>query len=399
MYLTPVSLKPPLSPEDYYSEESWELERRAVFAESWHLVGTASQLNRHGKFLTWELLGVPVVVRNFNGELVALRNVCAHRQAILAPKPSGCSPSLKCPYHGWEYGPDGRTRKLPGASNFPKFDHAHYCLDKFALEQCGDLVFVRLSAKGPTLREWIGERFDLLESWFSTRTHHLATHLKFELPANWKIPVENSLESYHIPFVHPKTFHEDPAEKNSTHVFHDTGTSFMSPFHPPRFIDYLLDRIEIWVMHRLGHPPVGMYSHHHIFPNLMISHTDTTSFVQMVHPTGPRSCLSTVWQYGLGDAGQNLFQRTLSWWWGKFTGFLTKTIVTEDISVFPLVQAGSVGARQPGILGRCEERLYESQKYVKDKVDAWKQARNGQENCQATCQTTNVERQQDGQET
>ncbi|WP_437223250.1 SRPBCC family protein [Planctomicrobium sp. SH661] len=373
MYLTPVSQIPPLQPVDFVSESSWQRERQAVFADSWHLVATGSQLQRHGEFVAVELLGIPVVVRNFDGELVALRNVCAHRQSLLATKPSGCSPTLKCPYHGWEYGADGRTRKLPGASNFPKFDHAHYCLDKFPLEKCGDLVFVRLSSEGPTLREWIGERFETLEQWFSTRSHHLAMHRRFDYPANWKIPVENSLESYHIPFVHPNTFHEDPAEANSTHLFYDTGTCFTSPFHPPRLIDWVLDRAEVGVLRFLGQTPTGIYHHHHIFPNLLISHTDTTSFVQMVFPAGAASSFSLVWQYGLGDSNLSFLPRMVSYAWGKFTGALTRTIVTEDISVYPLVQAGSAGAGKAGLLGRCEERLFESQKYVRQKIDAWEQ--------------------------
>jgi len=364
MYLTPVSQPSLLSPSDFVSEETWKVERQAVFADSWHLVAVGSQLRRHGDFVAVELLGVPVVIRNFDGELVALRNICAHRQSLIATKPLGCSPTLKCPYHGWEYGADGRTRKIPGAANFPGFDHARYCLDKFVLAQCGDLIFVRLSAAGPSLQEWIGERFDLLSRWFSTSTHHLAAHYRFDYEANWKIPVENSLESYHIPLVHPKTFHTDPAEQHSDHTFYDTGTALTARFHPPRMIDALLDWAEVWVLHRLGVPPEGTYHHHQIFPNLLISHTDTTSFVQMIHPMGPAKSCSLAWHYGLGNASQPFLPRMLSWAWGKLTAALARTIVTEDIFIYPLVQAGAAGARQPGLLGRCEERLYEFQKHV-----------------------------------
>jgi len=376
MYLTPVALEPPLGPDAFVSEEHWQLEKKAVFRSSWHLVASGSQLRRHGAFVTTEILGIPIVIRNFQGELVALRNVCAHRQATLANKPAGCTPTLKCPYHGWEYGADGKTRKLPGAANFPKFDHNQYCLDKFALEQCGDLVFIRLSQQGPTLREWIGERFDLFEQRFSTRTHHQAMHKKLDYVANWKIPVENSLESYHIPYVHPNTFHTDPAEANSTHLMYDTGTAFKALFHPPRWIDAVLDRAEIWVMHRLGYPVDGTYFHHHVYPNLLISFTDTTSFIQMIHPQGPNRSFALLWHYGLGDASMTFVPRTIAYAWGQFTASLTRTIVTEDISVYALVQAGAASRPRKGILGRCEERLYESQKYVKDKIDAWKLAQN-----------------------
>jgi len=375
MYQTPVSLKPLLHPRDFVSAEFWEQEQVAVFAESWHLVATQRQLRKSGAYISVTLLGVPVLVRNFSGEIVALRNVCAHRQSLLATEPSGCSPTLKCPYHGWEYGADGRTRKLPGAANFPKFEHQHYCLDRFAVEVCGDLIFVRLSSTGPSLREWIGERFELFAAWFSVEEYHQAMYRRLEFAANWKIPVENSLESYHIPCVHPQTFHTDPAEAHSTHEFFETGTSFQARFHPPRWIDHALDRAEIWVMHRLGCVPDGMYQHHHVFPNLLISHTDSTSFVQMIHPVGPDRSFSLMWQYGRGGERLPFVPRVISRLWGQFTGALTRTIVLEDVPVYALVQSGAAGAGKPGLLGRCEERIHASQKYLRDRIDVWQAER------------------------
>ncbi|WP_437185185.1 aromatic ring-hydroxylating oxygenase subunit alpha [Planctomicrobium sp. SH668] len=369
MYITQTSMTPALASQEYSSEESWKLERKFVFGRSWHLVGTKTELARHGDYLSREILGVPVVIRNFQGDLVALRNVFAHRQALLTTKASGRSESLKCPYHGWEYGADGLTRKIPGAVNFPKFDRPKYALDRFHLDSCGDLVFVRLSEEGPTLREWIGERFDLLNGCFSTSRYHLATRFRFDYTANWKIPVENSLESYHIPYVHPNTFHTDPAEANSSHFLHDTGTSFTAKFHPPRMIDALLDRTEQVVLRILGEKGTGIYHHHHIFPNLLISHTDSTSFIQMIYPSGPATCHSLVWQYGLGDREKSFFPRMVAFGWGKFMGTLSKTIVNEDIAVYALVQAGAAAATRPGILGRCEERIYASQEYVRSKIE------------------------------
>jgi hypothetical protein len=54
--------------------------------------------------------------------------------------------------------------------------------------------------------------------------------------------------------------------------------------------------------------------------------------------------------------------------WGKFTAWLTRTILAEDRDIFPAVQAGVRGASKTGILGRCEERLYALQKYIHDRI-------------------------------
>lgn len=370
MYHAQTSMEPPLPPQAYCAEEVWERERRAVFASAWHLVGTASSLQRPGQYLTLELLGVPLLVRNFDGELSALRNVCAHRQAILTTKSSGCSESLSCPYHGWEYGVDGRTRRLPGATNFPKFDHGRYCLERFAVAQCGDLVFVRLSKQGPTLREFLGDRYDLFSKWFSPPEYRQAMFRRLDYAANWKIPVEASLESYHIPWVHPKTFNEDPGEMRSTHLFHDSGTSFETVFLAPRWIDRRLRDAERLVLSILGIRYTGDYQHHHVFPNILVSHTDSLSLIQVVHPAGPARSFALAWQFGIEPARRGPFLKTLARGWAQFTSWLTRTILAEDMHIYPLVQAGVAGASGPGLLGRCEERLYASQKYVRDRIDA-----------------------------
>ncbi|SFH84072.1 aromatic ring-hydroxylating oxygenase subunit alpha [Planctomicrobium piriforme] len=368
MYQTPVALEPPLPPQAYCDAEFAERERQQVFLPAWHLVTTHSAVAKHGEFVALEVLGVPVVVRNFDGELVALRNVCAHRQSIIARKPSGCSPTLKCPYHGWEYGSDGKTRKLPGATNFPKFKHDEYCLDKFLVEQCGDLVFIRLSETGPSLREWFGERFDLFAGWFSTGKYAQSMSCRFDMAANWKIPVEGSLESYHIPCVHPQTFHEDPGEKPSTHFFYPTGTAFQTIFLAPRWIDSRLRDVERIVLGILGIRYTGDYDHHHVFPHLLISHTDSLSVAQVVIPVDATHCYTLAMQYGIEPVKPNFFSTRVARRWGKFTAWLTRTILAEDRDIFPAVQAGVQGARKPGILGRCEERLHALQKYVHDRV-------------------------------
>ncbi len=369
MYQSPVSFDPPLPPSAYYDPAQAELEKQHVFSDAWHLVSTATSLAKHGQFVAMMLLGTPVVVRNFNGEIVALRNVCAHRQAIIARKPSGCSPTLKCPYHGWEYGSDGKTRKLPGATNFPKFQQDRYCLDKFHVAQCGDLVFVRLSDTGPSLREWIGDHYDLYARWFSVPDYWQSLNAQYEISANWKIPVEGSLESYHIPCVHEKTFHEDPGEKASTHDFFPTGTSFQTIFLAPRFIDRLLRVVERIVLKVADTPQNHVYDHHHIFPHLLISHNDVVSVAQAVFPVDENHSFTLVMQYGLEPKRKRWWRKQVTRAMSRLTAALTKTILAEDRDVFPLVQAGVEGARKTGILGRCEERLFAIQKYIADRIE------------------------------
>src|SRR5918995_701064 len=81
-----------------------------------------SELANPGDFLTFDLLETPILLRNFDGELRALLNVCPHRHSKLTEKPRGNTEKLRCQYHGWEYNAEGGTGKIPDAKAFRPWD-------------------------------------------------------------------------------------------------------------------------------------------------------------------------------------------------------------------------------------------------------------------------------------
>lgn len=372
MYQSPVSFQAPLEPRSFFAEDALAQESRHVFEATWQLIGLVSSIKLPGQFLSAQVGSVPVVVRNFDGKLVALRNVCAHRHCTLVSSATGQSETLKCPFHGWEYGSDGRTRKIPAAKNFPNFDREHYRLAAFPLEQCGDLLFVRIAIAGPSLREWLGDLYNRIEEWTTVPTSTLAVSRILPLPANWKIPVEASLESYHIPEVHAQTFGEDPGESKSDHAFSKYTTSFFTAFNTPRLIDKLLKVYEQLIMRILGAPFAPAYEHHHVFPNLLISNTSSLTLVQTVSPLSAETAVSQVWQYRRLSVRRNPFSKLTAFLWGRFTGWLSYQILKEDISIFSRVQRGARAAKDRAILGRCEERLYAFEKFLSDQIAAEK---------------------------
>ena len=78
-----------LSPSAYFLEDDFILEKRQLLEPAWHLVGTTADLKRHGDFVTVDLLGRAIQVRNFDGQLVAVSNVCAHRHCLLRDSARG----------------------------------------------------------------------------------------------------------------------------------------------------------------------------------------------------------------------------------------------------------------------------------------------------------------------
>jgi phenylpropionate dioxygenase-like ring-hydroxylating dioxygenase large terminal subunit len=346
-----------LRPEHYTTEEQYRAELDHLFRPAWHPLASVSELARPGDFLTFDLLETPILLRNMDGELRAFLNVCPHRHNLLAIAPRGRTERLRCGYHGWEFDGDGRTGKIPDAKAFRPWDRENACLRRFRVESCGDLVFVNLSDSGVSLRDWLGPLWDHWTT-FTGAYRHSRTWEK-DFPCNWKVVLENSLESYHIPEVHPKTFKEFPEAENAWHELTDTFTSFKTI--PPRdFVGRAMD----WLVRRLGEPVTGEYWHRVRHPHATGSSLDVFRMMQCVFPTGPRTCRYRCIFFTLRGTRRG----PVAWGIYRFLKSLSTRIAHqvfgEDAAIYRGVQRGLEGTTHRGVIGTREERVYYFQKYV-----------------------------------
>ncbi len=359
-----------LAPICYHGEAEYQQEWQSALRESWHIVGTTAELSRDGDFLTCTLADTPVQIRNFGGQIRAISNVCAHRHALICSSPCGNSPSMKCQYHGWEYRADGSTGKIPQPKNFVPIDRDQLQLPTFQLSTVGQLVFVNLAPNPIPIRQFLGESVtQLLESRFGN-DWCLSLRWQPEYPANWKIPIENSLESYHVPAVHADTFREDPGAARTEH-FLETSHTWMAtqlPFSPHSRLDAVFQRAESRFVRWLGVEPTGSYQQHHVFPNLLFSFTDAISLVNCVVPTGPQKCVATVRQFARVPKGTGSIKKWSARIWGRLTAAITKKILLEDRSIFEAIQCGLRHSPHPGVLGICEERIHRFQQHLTQKT-------------------------------
>ena len=103
----------------YTSSDFLARELEDVFKQDWFCAGRASSLANPGDYTTLELAGQPIIVlRDRDGNLRAMSNVCLHRMSTLMHG-SGNTKTLACPYHGWTYSLDGSLRgaPLPGVAS------------------------------------------------------------------------------------------------------------------------------------------------------------------------------------------------------------------------------------------------------------------------------------------
>jgi phenylpropionate dioxygenase-like ring-hydroxylating dioxygenase large terminal subunit len=349
-----------LRPEHYLSEAQHRRELRHLFRPAWHPVATVDDLARPGDFLTFDLLETPFLVRNFDGELRAFLNVCAHRHCRITDQARGHAERLRCQYHGWEYDRDGATGRIPEARTFRPWDREHACLTPFRVATCGDLVFVHLGEGGGTLREWLGPLGDVWQR-YGGEFRHAATW-EHDFPCNWKVVLENSLESYHIPEVHPRTFRKFPDETNSWHELTDHFTSFktvLPPWELPRLT-------QTGIVRGLGGTLTHEYWHRVRHPHTTGSSLDSNLMMQCVFPTGPTTCRYRSIFFTLrGTRGGPLgwaLARSLR----VFATAVARRVIGEDASIYTAVQRGLRASPYPGVIGTREERVYQFQKYVLD---------------------------------
>src|SRR5579871_298360 len=177
-------------------------ERKAIFARSWLFVGHESQLAEPGAVLAATIAGFPVLVVRDENALKAYHNVFRHRAGPLAPDgESVCAGRLTCRYHGWSYMLDGRLASARDFGPARDFDPRDYSLFPLRCESWKGLVFVNADPESQSFRAQNAELARSIESLDgSLRVVHRASH---PIRCNWKTYVENYLEGYHVPLIHP----------------------------------------------------------------------------------------------------------------------------------------------------------------------------------------------------
>ena len=177
-------------------------ERGAVFARGWQLVAHATQVAAAGDHALAEIAGVPLaIVRGDDGELRALHNVCRHRAGPLAQCDGRSAQQFVCRYHGWRYALDGRLLGAPDMGRAQDFDVASVRLPPARVAQWQGLVFAALDDASPSFDE-IVEGIDARLG-VSLAGYGFDLRASYEAACNWKVYVDNYLEGYHVPRVHP----------------------------------------------------------------------------------------------------------------------------------------------------------------------------------------------------
>jgi p-cumate 2,3-dioxygenase alpha subunit len=190
------------------SPEIFELERKQIFSRSWLLIGHESEIEQPGDFRRREVGGRPLIfLRSKDGVVRVFHNSCTHWGTKLCRLDQGNAATFQCFYHAWTFNNRGELVGVPDAAGYgPAFDKQEMGLKSPPrITNYRGLVFLSFD---PNIEDFVTyvanakEQLDLIMDQSEAGMEVVGgTHL-YSSHANWKMLVENSLESYHVAPLH-----------------------------------------------------------------------------------------------------------------------------------------------------------------------------------------------------
>ena len=213
-------LQAALPREMYVDPATWLTERDLTLYGQWFCLGRTDDLGLGdpSRVVTVDVAGESVLVmRDTEGALHAAYNVCRHRGSQIRPPlqsatgPVACTMSaLRCPYHSWTYGLDGRLLRAPH-TELTGAEVEELRLDRVGVDTWAGFVFVHLTPDQATPLAKAVARADVTLAGYGLAGLVTGAVFRYEVAANYKVMLENYNECYHCGPVHPELCRLVPA--------------------------------------------------------------------------------------------------------------------------------------------------------------------------------------------
>jgi phenylpropionate dioxygenase-like ring-hydroxylating dioxygenase large terminal subunit len=189
--------------EDYLSRDVYLREVDRIWKRTWQFACRTEEIKNVGDHVLYEIADVSLIImRSSPTEIKAFYNACLHRGRQLR-ECGGNVPALRCPFHGFAWGTDGRLKGIPARWDFPDIHDEEWSLPEAKVGQWGGFVFVNLDPEARPLEEYIVDLPEHFASW-DHGGRYKAVHVGKVLKANWKIALEAFLENLHGITTHPQ---------------------------------------------------------------------------------------------------------------------------------------------------------------------------------------------------
>ena len=298
----PIAKATGLPNERYVSTAAYDDDRNFVIGTGWSCIAFVEDLPEPNYVLPIDFMGVPLVVtRDSSNQLRVFHNVCSHRGMHLADEPCQTKGMLRCPYHSWTYKMNGELRGTPhvggyGIHEHEAFDRAAHGLKEVASAVWLNAVFINLSGDAIAFDDYIQpltRQFDELCS-VQDRQQLCSTdadcRTTLTVKSNWKLPVENYLESYHLPSVHPELNKTSPLDVHfDLERFDNGGGQGSNNYARTQINELLLPHLPSWKSDRQN---VGLYPV--LYPNTFFGFHSDHLVIIFLQPTAHNETIEHV---------------------------------------------------------------------------------------------------------
>jgi phenylpropionate dioxygenase-like ring-hydroxylating dioxygenase large terminal subunit len=350
----------------YKNADLSRLELERVLKPSWQIVCHINSIPKTGDYETFDLGSESVMVmRDRDGSIRAFHNVCRHRGARLLDGAGNCAAAITCPYHGWTYRHDGGLIGMPVRESFPGLDRSQHGLRPVRVDTALSFVWVCLAGDPPPVAKVWGELAQELAPYRLEDMVPLSPITQESWPVDWKIAMDNYLESYHVPIGHPglyRMFTPDYEDQKAVPGV-ARGLSWMRAQDSPRWSEGRYQRLIPKAATHLPEELRRCWRFYSALPNLGIDvFPDQMDFFQVL-PDGPGRCLIRGAVFGLPDERREM----------RAARYLSSRINTqvnnEDKWLCARVQRGLASASyRPGPLSQLERWMLEFHDLLRQRI-------------------------------
>lgn len=343
--LQPIASATGLPNSCYVDQQSFVSDRDLVLGKTWASLAFVDELETQNYALPVDFMGLPLLLtRDRDDNIRVFHNVCSHRGMLLADKPCANKSTVRCPYHSWTYRLDGQLHGTPHIGGYGQHQHEDFDKSQHGLREVRSAVwlgsvFINLSGDAEPFEDYIAPVRDRWSShfapeveWSAIRLSDDGSRMSLSVKSNWKLAIENYLESYHLPFVHPELNRISPLSEhyNVDEFVNGCGQGSLN-YDRLEADGHRLTAMENWPEQRASHAEYPV-----LYPNTLLGiHVDQL-FVMQVRPQAPDRSAEHVRIYYFGESASSdtlsaVRQKNLSGW---------REVFQEDVFAVERMQSG-----------------------------------------------------------
>ena len=200
----------------YTSDEVYKRElERFFYQDHWCYVGLEAEVPEVGNFKRTVVGERSVImVRDADGGISVVENVCAHRGMRFCRERHGTVKDFVCPYHQWSYTLKGDLQGVPFRRGVKQdgqvhggmpadFKTADHGLTKLKVATRGGVVFASFDHEIESLEDYLGPTIlGYFDRMFNGRQLKILGYNRQRIPGNWKLMQENIKDPYHPGLLH-----------------------------------------------------------------------------------------------------------------------------------------------------------------------------------------------------